>query len=300
MAPDVLNAAFRVGLPTDPGELARVSADAFTAALQRANAAGIVALTDQQVAAAQRAFAAFARATRLAARAPGTLASPADLLQASGLNADQAAKFADLVLARTPPDDLWKQAAAQGIPQAQIAVLQIQGQLGYLTLNNVRLAEPIRQALGSPDNLARMVDLDLHKPKAWADRLNALAGNNEQELAKLIPPGYTQDKVADRRDAYAADLARQVRAAFPTQVVGRMIAADELRLGGDHAALKGPVGAALQKAAGLQFQLGRTPVGPFLRDHGAELFQGVPPEQVGPATQALKTLHRLYQITLTD
>ena len=162
----------------------------MTTALTRANEAGIVALNDQQIAAARKAFGDFSRSTRLAAKAPGTLSSPDELLKASGLNADLSAKFANLVLARTgPADDLWQQAEAQGIPKPQIDTLKLQGKLAFLTLNNVRLAEPLRQAIGHTDNLARMVDLDLHNPAAWKARLNSLVPN-EQQLAKLIPPGY--------------------------------------------------------------------------------------------------------------
>src|SRR5262249_3941643 len=156
---------------------------------KRGNEAGIVALNEQQVAAARKAFGDFARATRLAARAPGTLSSAGELLKASGLNTDLSATFADLVLTRTgPEDDLWQRAQAQGIPKAHSDGPHLQGNLAYLTLNTARRAEPLRQEIGQPDNLARMVDLDLHKPAAWKARLNGLAGNNEQELAKLIPP----------------------------------------------------------------------------------------------------------------
>ena len=44
-----------------------------------------------------------------------------------------------------------------------------------------------------------------------------------QALEKLIPPAYQGEETAERLDAYAADLARQVRLSFPTKVIGRMI-----------------------------------------------------------------------------
>jgi hypothetical protein len=301
MSAEACYALLRAGLPSDQLELARINSDTVTAAIKRASDAGLVALTDAQIADAQKAFANFSRSARLGAVHPSTLAGPGDLIKASGLNDDLAAKFANVVLTAGPTNDgIWKLAEIAGIPKPQIDTLKLQGNLAFLTLNNIALIKPLMDQIGTPDKLSNMVDLDLHTPKAWADRLNAAAGNNDQQLAKLIPPGYQHDKVGDRRDAYAADLARQVRVSFPTRAIGRMVERDNIHLAVNHDALKGPVGAFMRKAADLKFELGRTPVGAFIRDHNAELFNGVPSAQADATADAVKTLHRLYQISPSD
>jgi hypothetical protein len=301
MTTDACYALLRAGLPSDQLELARVNGDTVTAALKRANDSGLAALADAQIADAQKAFANFARSARLGATHPSTLASPGDLIKAAGLNDNLAANFANVVLTAGPSNnDFWKQVEAAGIPKAQIDVLKLQGNLAFLTLNNIALIKPLLAQIATPDKLANMVDLDLHTSKAWTDRLNAAAGNNDPQLAKLIPPGYQQEKVADRRDAYAADLARQVRVSFPTRAIGRMVEKDNVHLAVNHDALKGSVGTFMRKAADLKFELGRTPVGAFIRDHKAELFNGIPQAQADATSDAVRTLHRLYQISPSD
>ena len=129
-----------------------------------------------------------------------------------------------------------------------VNTLQLQGKLAYLTLNNANLTESLQQELQSSSNLAQLADKDLHRADSWKTRLNALAGNNEQTLATLIPPSYGNEKIGDRVDAYAADLARKVRLTFPTHVVRRTIENDELTLGERHSDLKAPVLAFLKNA----------------------------------------------------
>ena len=81
---------------------------------------------------------------------------------------------------------------------------------------------------------AQLVEQDFHKPDQWKAEIMALAGNDEQKLNALIPDAYSGEKVQDRLNAYAEDMARKVRLSYPTQVIGRMIdqdSADQFRLG---------------------------------------------------------------------
>ena len=69
---------------------------------------------------------------------------------------------------------------------------------------------------------AQLVEQDFHKPDQWKAEIMALAGNDEQKLNALIPDAYSGEKVQDRLNAYAEDMARKVRLSYPTQVIGRM------------------------------------------------------------------------------
>ena len=301
MSPDVLYALARVGLPTGKEQLAYVSKEEVEDALKKAREAGIVKLSDRQIARVKTVFEKFSRTTRLDAKAAGALSSFGELLAKSGLGDADKGKFEKIYFARRgAADDLWKTAKDNGISAAGINRLRLQGKLAYLTLNNADLTQKLQQEIGSAENLSQLVDKDLFQSDAWKARLNKLAGNDQQALERLIPPAYA-GKTAQRLDAYAADLARKVRMSFPTQVVGRMIEKGELPLGDATGVLAARVHVFLKKAVELDFELGRVPVEAFARKHRKKLFAANTPEHEVEATiQGAKLLHRLYQITPDD
>ncbi|MCI0721217.1 MAG: peptidoglycan-binding protein [Acidobacteria bacterium] len=304
---DTLYALFRAGLPTDKQQLAFVSVGAMEKALVKAREAGIVSLSDQQVAGVKTAFEDFARATRRAAKAPGALSSFGDLLSRSGLNDNEQRAFESAYFShRGAPAEMWQKAREKGVSEANINGLRLQGKLAYLTLNNASLAGSLQDEIGSPDNLAQLVKGDYYQKDAWKTRLNNMAGNSEQELQKIIPPAYAGETIVDRLDAYAADLARKVRLSFPTRVVARMIEKDELSLGATYTDVKKRnVLTLLKNAEGLGFELGRVPVDAFVKKHEGEIFKDIQPASTlddakMEATQSLKKLQRLYQVTPSD
>jgi len=72
---DVLYALYRVGLPTDPSQLAMVPQKTIESALAKANQSGVVNLNAQQMAAASKAFQGFSVKTRMAMTATGAIAT---------------------------------------------------------------------------------------------------------------------------------------------------------------------------------------------------------------------------------
>ena len=75
-----------------------------------------------------------------------------------------------------------------------------------------------------------MADQDYHLDATWSNLLNSLAGNNAQTLQSLIPSIYGGATPAAQLEAYAADMARKVRASFPTRVAARMVENNSLVL----------------------------------------------------------------------
>ena len=301
---DALYALFRVGLPTDPDQLAQLDGQTVEAAIVKAQESGIVNLSQEQQAAVKVTFETFARQTRRAAIAPGAVSSLGDLLSKTALSSTEKTTFEDLHAVHQGKD-LWQKAQENGIALEKIQGLQLQGKLAYLTLNNANLAASLQQEIALPENVAQLVKKDLYQPDAWKARLNALAGSDEA-LKALIPSTYSAKKANDSAsatlrgslDAYAADLARKVRLSFPTQVVGRMIEKDELRLGDRHEVLKVPVLTFLENARTLGFELGRTPVATFIQQNPAVVNGDA--ATVRQTTEGIQLLHRLYQITPTD
>ena len=305
IAHDALYGAFRAGLPNDTEALALVSTDAFETALTQANDAGVIALDDAQMVAAKTAFEAFALATRRKMIVPGTLSSVGGMLDNARIEPAHKATFEKLVLTHDGDDvALWTEAKTQGIPPEQIASLQLQGKLAYLTLTNPLLTKALQAEITSQDNLAQLVEKDFYRKEQWVTRLNELAGNDpathNDNLAKLIPSAYAQIELSDRLDAYAGDLADKVRQSFPTHVVNRMLEKDEVTLGAQHAEMKAPVQTLLKNAVDKGFQLGRTPVDQFLKQHGETVFDGITEDKKGLAEAGTKLLTRAYQTTPND
>ena len=296
---DTLYALFRTGLPTDPQQLAWVDLPAVQKALNAANASGITAFSDQQIADAGSAFTSFALQTRLAAQIPGTASSFGALLARSNLSSPQMRTFADLSFSHpASSEEFWQRVQASGFSQTSIDILRLQGKLAYLTLNNAGLTAAIQQEIGG--DLAQLVNKDLYKPDGWKTRLHSLAGNNDQALQNLIPSTYVADGAGlpESLEAYTNDLARKVRTSYPTQTVGRMLVNNELQI--NHGNDNQSVQAFLQKAVPLGFVLGQTAVDSFITANRAALFANAAPEQVAATTRSIKTLHRLYQITPTN
>jgi peptidoglycan hydrolase-like protein with peptidoglycan-binding domain len=291
MGVDVLYALYRVGLPTDPQQLALVPADGVAKALAKANQAGIVTLNTQQLTAAATAFQAFATRTQLTMIAPGAISSFGDLLKNTVADAGQQASFASLYFSQPlAGSDLWQKAAAQHIPAPTVAALQLQGKLLYLTFNNAALAQKLQQQVGSIEKLSQLADAGFHDGAAWKTALTAIAGTGgDAAMDKLVPPAYAGSNVADRLEAYAGDLARRVRYSFPTQVTARMIDQQQLAVEPAHAAT---VSSFLKAAAPAGYELGRTPLNAFLANPPAGVAK---PDAA--TVEALKGLHRAFQLT---
>jgi len=285
---------YRAGLPTDKQQLALLSIDTIEKALNKVKEAGIVNLSDEQVATTKSAFETFARTTRLALKTPGQQSSFGEMLNRAGsteagkLTDVEKNTFADLYFSHEgTPAELWQKARGKGIAETKIASLQMQGKLSYLTLNNAELAASLQSEIGSTDNLAQLVDKDLYKKDVWKSRLTE----------QTVPPAYDGEKASDRIDNYAEDLARKVRLSFPTQVVARMVEKDELHLGDDHAALKAPVSTFLRNAVAKGYDLGRMPLRTFINQNRDSVFKGIAEADVEATTKKVETIHRLYQVT---
>ena len=305
IAHNVLYGAFRAGLPDDPEALALVSPEAFETALTRAKEAGVITIDDAQMAAAKTEFETFALSARRKSIAPGALSSVGDLLDQARIEPAHKAVFEKLILMHDGDEaELWSKAKAQGIPDTEITSLQLQGKLAYLTLNSAPLSAALQTEIVSQDNLTQLVEKDLYQSGQWVKRLEDMARDGDQvnpdKLAKLIPTAYAQRDVNERLDAYANDLARKVRESFPTHVTARMLEKDELKLGAQHAQMKAPTQMFLMNVVNKGFQLGRTPVDQFLKQHGETIFEGISGDNKRLAEDGVKLLTRVYQMTPND
>jgi hypothetical protein len=294
---EALYGLFRTGLPTDPQRLARVDAKLVDEALARAVKAGVIGR--DAVKPARAAFVAFAREQVRAARAPGAVSSLGELLAGTDLNAEQRKQWEEIYLT-TPPARLWK-TAAKALPAEAVAGLQLDGKLSALTRNNAPLMRATRKIAKGDAGLGGLVDAGLYRAEAWEKAVREAA---DGDVDDAVPSAYAGDSSDARVRAYAEDMARKVRLAFPTRVVGDLLERGELKLDGDGAA----VGRFLKQATEQGFELGRMPVEqafaraqPARRARSARAGRAAalarPSEEI---VDGVKTIQRVYQISPSD
>ena len=288
---DVLYGLFRAGLPSDPALLAQIPVATVQKALSKANQAGVVSLNTDQIASAAKAFGAFAAKTQVTLTAPGAVSSYGAMLAPILTDATQQRAFAGLFFSQSvSTTDFWIEAATLNLPAAALDALKLQGKFLHLTLNHAALSQKLQADIGSLANLAQLAEKDYHDPATWVAAVSALPGaNTDAGLQQSIPAVYQGATTQERLSAYAGDMARKVRIAFPTHVAARLIDKKTLTLPTGNAA---NVTAFLRTAADLGFELGRTPFNAFISRAGKAV-----PALDSDDTQSLKSLHRLFQVT---
>jgi hypothetical protein len=289
---------FRAGLPTEPALLAKVSGTAVGLALAKAEQVGLVELTAAGIEAAQQKFEAYTTALRRELPAPGTRSGFGEVLTAAGLTTGQQTTLLRLLEDQhEEPQGLWDAARQARLP---VAKLQLAARLGYLTLDNAALIGELAAEVASPAELGpALVRQQLYHPKQWQQRLERIAGGHGEALAELIPAGY-QGSTAERLAAYTGDLAGKVRRSYPTQVLSLQIKSGQLPLPGGDELLVAEVARMLDNAAAAGYRMGATPLNRFLREHGEQIFAGLPESRAAAATEQVRTLQRLYQVTPSD
>ncbi len=297
-APEAAYGLLRAGLPSDKLMLARVAPDVAVQALKTARKAGIVQLTDTQLNQFQQQFTSFATRARLAMPAPGSQSTYGELLQASGLSSESQAVFAPLCLShRGDADQLWESARQAGLSEAAVSKLQLQGKLAFLAGNSAPMTTRLMQReLTDP---AQLVEHDFYRAERWKAEVKELVGSDDKMLTAMIPVAYTGAKVEDRLDAYAEDMARKIRLSYPTHVVARLIDQDQAQNRFNLGPAREATATLLKSAARQGFRLGRTPVTSFFRTHGG-VTAGIPEAEAQAATDQIRRLQRVYQITPTD
>jgi hypothetical protein len=292
----------RAGLPADPLQLARSDAQTVERALRTANESGVVTLSDQQIQSAVQAHQTFAVSARRSLISGGTLSSWGDVLAATKLQGEQAGVMDTLFTqfgAKGDVDGFWQAAQQHGLP---VGSLRTSARLAHLTLNNAGLMTALLPNVEREEDLGpALIRARLYQPDQWKAQVRAVAGQDGAALDRLIPPAYEGADAEERLSAYAADMARKVRISYPTQVIGDMVATDQLRLGDDHDHIKADVARVLDVAASQHgFSLGRTPVNTFLAEHTGEVFVNMSPDRIAATTSQVKTLARMYQVTPDD
>lgn len=305
-APDGLSAAAhyalaRAGLPTRDIELAGLTPEVATQALQAAVDAGVVSVPADELGGFVEVFRRFSVETRLRQPAPASRASYADFLREAGIGEQDQKLFASTAFdATASAEDLWQRARDVGVSTPAIRKLSLQGKLAHLTSNNGPLTAHLMDRL--TDDPAELVDLGFAQEGAWLATIRTLASPDadptDEQLAALLPEApWDHRPVTDRLAEYDARLSRALRIAYPTRVLTSALIdeADAYSLGAAR-----PAAATLMRAAvDAGFELGSASVTNFLSEHD-HVLAAVDDDARPSALEAMKALHRTYQLSPSD
>lgn len=274
-------ALFRAGIPANENALYQVDAKTTETVWHKAIDQGVIpANLKDQLPQVQERFQALAAKQMLTSPAVAGVSSLKDMLSVSlNQQADQE-RFTQLYTQyRGDSTQFWQ--AAQNAFGAQVGQrLQLDGQLGYLTINNAPLIRKLHSAAGQNGltNAVNLVEQGYFRAENWLNLVGDIA----------IPKEIPGKDDAEKRANYSELLATQVRLSFPTAVVAQMVKTGETPL---------------QNGAGEQvhnflmeqqgkFEIGMQPVEQYIARNKLQ----IPPE----VTQEVKRIQRVYQITPSD
>jgi hypothetical protein len=190
-------------------------------------------------------------------------------------------RFADLhVRHRDDPPRLWE-AVRSEFGEAVERRLRVDGQLGYLTLNNAALIKRLHAAFG-PAGLTTTLAL-AQEGYYRADKWHGLVTGGQ------LPPEIAGANDGEKR--YAELLAAQVRLSFPTAAIAHMLKTGVLPLPGAAQSVVDQVHTFLNEHEG-RFEIGLQPVERYVARNHLQ----VPSETI----KYVKWIERLYQITPSD
>lgn len=280
--PEFYYALFRAGLPADPNSLFRASSQTVQTIWTQAIGQGVIPQSlAGQVQGAVQSYQTLAAAHLLSAP-PMVGSYTLSQMLANRLSAAQQTTFSQLYTQfGNNPTQFWSEVRTTfGAPMTQ--QLQLDGQLYYLSLNNVSLVSALHAAQGNTP-LSSPVDLatrGYYQASSWAP----LIGSS-------VPPQIPGANATEQAANYAELLAAQVRLAYPTAVAG-----DQVRRGVFSITSTSNVANEVHSFLTNNystFAIGAEPVEAFLKRTNT----------TKPSSDALgqiKRLQRVYQITSDD
>ena len=281
--PAVFYGLFRAGLPANESALYQADGKTVERIVEQGLDQGVipVALRESLPTVIQR-FEKLAASRALDGPALVGASSLKEMLAVSlGNDATQQEQFADIhAKHRSDPVKLWK-AVEDAFGEAKTKRLRLDGQLGYLTLNNAPLIRKLHEEAdqGGINEIIDLVHSDYYHASKWEQRIDD----------DPVPPEITGENDEEKRGRYAELLASQVRLSFPTAVVAQMVNRGETPL--LSAATKEDVHTFLSTHQG-KFEIGMQPVEQYIARSKIE----VRPE----VTEEIKRIQRVYQITPSD
>ncbi|MBI1744418.1 hypothetical protein HYR54_15315 [Candidatus Acetothermia bacterium] len=276
-------ALFRAGLPANPNMLYQADAQTVGRIWEKAIAQGVIPTAlEKELPQAVQAFQSLSGAYALDSRAVAGTSTLKEMLNLT-IDEKRHQQFADLYTQyRTDLPKFWD-SVKQSFGENTAKRLQLDGQLGYLSLNNAPLISGLYN-VEQKNPLASTLDLaqrGYYNAEKWSKLLDGAIAVPEQ-----IPGGTLDEK----RTNYANLLAAQVRLSFPTAAVAEMVRRDEVPLT-TAADVRDGVYAFLTEHQG-KFEIGMQPVEQYIARNNLQVAD--------ETVKQVKRLQRVYQITPSD
>ena len=278
-------ALFRAGLPADQDTLYQADVQTVGSIWKQALEQGVIPRSlAEELPRAEQSFARLSAARALDAKALTGTSSLKEMLNlALGDDAQRQRQFSDIYTRERGDTAKFWESVRQSFGDETANRLQLDGQLGYLTLNNAPLIGRLHETEGHAP-LSSTLDL-ARRGYYRADKWSELADGAVPEQI----PGETPE---EKRANYAELLAAQVRLSFPTAVVADMVSSGELPLT-DVVDVRDGVHTFLSEHQG-KFEIGMQPIEQYVARNnlGDQIAESVKDQ--------IKRLQRVYQITATD
>lgn len=283
--PPLFYALFRAGLPASEDALYQADPTTVRSIWQKAVEQGVIAQSmTQAIPAAAERFQALSAQRLLTGPALAGASTLQEMLTTSRLDATQQTQFAELYAAHRADLPTFWNAVTAAFGQETSGRLQLDGKLGFLTINNAPLMQALHTSAGDggltdPLQLARQ---GYYRPAQWSALLTGTVP---------VPKEIPGDTPEAQRANYAEYLAAQVRLSYPTAALAHMVGNGSLPLVGAAPGISDQVHDFLTEHQG-QFEIGMQPVEQFIAHN-----QIIVPETT---VAQVKSLQRVYQITPSD
>lgn len=280
--PAFFYALLRAGLPADENALYQIGPETAAAVWRQGIQQGVIpAALERRIPEVTEQFQRLSVRRVLDGPALAGVSPLGEMLALSlGDDAGRQQQFADLYIQyRGDPTRLWE-AVREAFGEEAEQRLRVDGQLGYLTLNNAPLIGRLHAAAGDAGlrGPLDLVEVGYYRAGVWQEAIGS----------DPVPPEIPGQDDAERRSRYADLMAAQVRLSFPTAVVAQMVKSGETPLANG---LQEQVHAFLSEHHET-FQIGLQPVAQYIAHSDLQ----VEPEVV----KEIARIQRVYQITPGD
>ena len=278
-------ALFRAGLPANEDTLYQVDPKTLEGVWKQAAEQGVIPQASaDQVPNLVKQFQDLSAQKLLTTPALVGASSLKELLTSSRLDDAQQATFAQLYAANSADLPTFWQNVRNTFGQDISSRLQVDGKLGFLTINNAPLMQKVHLTAGANgiSDPLQLAQTGYHRAEPWSQLLT-------EDVP--IPNEISGDTPEAKRANYASYLAAQVRLSYPTAAVAQMVKSGELPLTGAANDLSDQVHAFLTEHQG-KFEIGVQPVHQYIAQNNVQVAD--------QTVEQVKRLQRVYQITPSD
>ncbi|MGD2087631.1 MAG: neuraminidase-like domain-containing protein [Candidatus Aminicenantes bacterium] len=275
-------ALFRAGIPTDEDQLYRLKAETVKRTWEKAVAENIITASMQsQIPQHLATFIETGKTQLLEKAIPVGVSTFKDMLAVSLPDSSKQEEFLELFYHHNGDRNSFWTAVEQKFGVETATRLQLDGKLGYLTLNNAELINKFHTENVIQNNPLELIQNGLYKAETWEQLLSS-----DIQVPKDIPGETAQEK----KKNYIDSMVFQLKTSYPTAVVAEMVNNEEFKMSGENS-VKDEVYTFFLDTRDT-FEIGKYPVEQFIKDNNLELSSG--------ALNEVKRLQRVYQVSPSD